>query len=489
MAKAKAKTTAKKTAAKRAAPKPSATKRAAAKPMPMKRSASKPRAAKAPAAAKPSAKVAALTAGFDLLLKGGRVIDPAQGLDAMLDVGVTGGKIAAVAAGLKAGRKTKVIDLKGGLVTPGLIDTHAHVYEHVSGDFGLNPDLVGVRSGVTTVVDQGGASALTFDGFRKFIVEPAKTRVYAFISAYLAGGLLGHRYVDLYGPTGINVKAIVKAARDNPDLVRGIKAHAEPGGYSRWGMESLKLAKEASRELKLPVYVHLGTLWPELKGKKVDPAKIIEQVVPLLDPGDILAHPFTRFPSGFVSPKGKIHPVVFEALKRGVRIDVGRGAHFNFNNARAVLEAGILPFTLGSDLHGYNVRTLDGGRAYRGMFTGDGVDSVVAEEQASPFARPYSLQHAMSELLALGVELPEVIRMATSNAAIMLGMETELGSLRVGMPADISVMRLLDGKWTLLDADKVAVKTKQILHPELVVRGGKVFHADSPLLPAFGKAA
>jgi dihydroorotase len=255
-------------------------------------------------------------------------------------------------------------------------------------------------------------------------------------------------------------------------------------------MEALKLAKEAGRELKLPVYIHLGTLWPELKGKKVDARKIVDQVVPMLDPGDILAHPFTRYPSGFVSAKGKIHPLIKEAVKRGVRIDVGRGAHFSFTNARQVLDAGILPTTLGADLHGYNVKLMDGGRAYRGMFTGEGVDAIVAaEDRGSPFARPYSLQHAMTELMALGVPLPKIIAMATSNAAEMLGMETEIGALKVGMPADISVMRLLDGKWTLLDADKVAVKTKQLLHPELVVRGGKVFHADSPLLPAFGAKA
>jgi dihydroorotase len=230
-------------------------------------------------------------------------------------------------------------------------------------------------------------------------------------------------------------------------------------------------------------------LWPEKKGVTVDAAKIVDQVVPMLDPGDILAHPFTRYPSGFVTPKGKIHPLVKEAIKRGVKIDVGRGAHFSFVNARAVIEAGILPDTLGADLHGYNVKLIDGGRAYRGMFTGEGVDSIIAEDRASPFARPYSLHHAMSELMALGVPLPKIVAMATSNAAAMLGMSKELGALKVGMPADVSVMRLLDGKWTLLDADKVAVKTKQILHPELVVRGGKVFHADSPLLPAFGKAA
>lgn len=436
------------------------------------------------------AAVARLQQGYDLIVQGGRVIDPANGVDAVCDVGIRKGRIAAVAPALDGASAKKAIDAAGLLVTPGLVDTHAHVYQYVSGDFGLNPDLVGVRSGVTTVVDQGGPSALTFDGFRKFIAEPAKTRVYAFISAYLAGGLLGHRYVDLYGPSGINVKAVVKAARDNPDLVRGVKAHAEPGGYSRWGMASMKLAKEASRELKLPVYIHLGTLWPEAKGSTVDAGRIIDEVVPLLDPGDILAHPFTRFPSGFVAPDGTIHPLVREALAKGVRIDVGRGAHFSFANARRVLDAGILPFTIGADLHGYNVRMADGGRAYRGMFSGDGVDAIVADEdRASPFARPYSLQHAMTELLALGVPLVDIVRMATQNAAIMLGLEGEMGSLAVGMPADLSVMRLIDGDWTLVDSERVTHKARQVLHPEMAIRGGKAHRADSPLLPGFAALA
>jgi dihydroorotase len=453
------------------------------------------RPAGAPIMPKPSAAtasrpaVAKLKPAHDVVVAGGGVIDPANGIDAVLDIGIRKGRIAAVAAKLDPGR-AKAIDATGLIVTPGLIDTHAHVYEYVSGDFGLNPDLVGVRSGVTTVVDQGGPSALTFDGFRKFIVETAKTRVYAFISAYLAGGLLGHRYVDLYGPTGINVKAIVKAARDNPDLVRGIKAHAEPGGYSRWGMASLKLAKEASRELKLPVYIHLGTLWPEAKGAAVDASKIIDEVVPLLDPGDILAHPFTKFPSGFVAADGTIHPLIREALAKGVRIDVGRGAHFSFGNARRVIDAGILPFTLGADLHGYNVRLQDGGRAYRGMFSGEGVDAIVQDEdRGSPFARPYSLQHAMTELLALGVPLAEAVRMATQNAAVMLGLEPEMGSLSVGMPADLSAMRLIEVDWTLVDSERVTHSATQLLHPEFAIRAGKLHRADSPLLPEFAAAA
>lgn len=433
-------------------------------------------------------KLATLTPAFDVVVKGGRVIDPKNGVDGVRDIGIRKGRIVAVAPKLERG-KAKVIDAKGLIVTPGLIDTHAHVYEHVSGDFGLNPDLVGIRTGVTTVVDQGGPSALTFDGFRKFIVEKAKTRVLCFISAYLAGGLLGHRYVDLYGPTGINVKAIVKVARDNPDLVRGIKAHAEPGGYSRWGMDSMKLAKEASRELKLPVYIHLGTLWPEADGVKVDSGKIIDEVVPLLDAGDILAHPFTKFPSGFVADDGSIHPLVKEVLAKGVRLDVGRGAHFSFKNAEKVIGAGILPFTLGADLHGYNVRLKDGGRAYRGMFTGEGIDSIIAEDRASPFERPYSLHHAMTELVSLGVPLVEVVRMATENAATVLGAEEEMGALSVGMPADLSALRVIDGDWTLVDSEQVTRKAKQLVHPEFALRGGKLHRADSPLLPSVAAMA
>src|SRR4029453_3399463 len=140
----------------------------------------------------------------DLVLRGGRVLDPARGVDAILDVAVRGGVIAAAAPVIDAGPGAEIVDVRERLVVPGLIDTHAHVYQYVTGAFGMNPDLVGVRSGVTTVIDQGGASPLTIDGFRKFIAEPAATRVYSFISNYLAGGLVGHRYVKLYGPDGLN---------------------------------------------------------------------------------------------------------------------------------------------------------------------------------------------------------------------------------------------------------------------------------------------
>src|SRR5919201_480393 len=209
-------------------------------------------------------------ARFDLVLRGGRVIDPARNLDGRYDIAIRNGKIAAVEPTIAAREAHKSLSVRDRLVIPGMIDTHAHVYQYVTGAFGMNADHVGIRSGVTTVVDQGGASPLTIQGFRKFIAEPATTRVYAFISNYLVGGLVGHRYVKLYGPDGINVKETVRAIEANRDLVKGIKCHAEVGGYSRWGIETLRLAKQASREARVPVYVHLGRLWAEQNGGRTD---------------------------------------------------------------------------------------------------------------------------------------------------------------------------------------------------------------------------
>ena len=151
-------------------------------------------------------------AQYDLLLRGGRVIDPARGVDGPLDVAVRDGRIAAVAADLAGSTAAEVVDVRDRLVLPGLIDTHAHVYQYVTGRFGLQADMVGVRSGVTALIDQGGASCMTLPGFRKFVVEPATSRVYAFLSAYLVGGLEGHYYPTLYRPDCVDVGATVRAS-------------------------------------------------------------------------------------------------------------------------------------------------------------------------------------------------------------------------------------------------------------------------------------
>jgi dihydroorotase len=415
------------------------------------------------------------------VLRGGRVIDPARGVDGVLDVAIRDGRIAAVAPAIDERDTLHALDLRDRLVVPGLIDTHAHVYQHVTGAFGMNPDVVGIRSGVTTVVDQGGASPLTIQGFRKFIVEPATTRVFSFVSNYLVGGLVGHRYTELYGPHGINVRETVNAIEKNRDLVKGIKAHAEVGGYSRWGIETLELAKQASRQAKVPVYVHLGRLWAEADGARIDPDRLVPEMVPLLDPGDVIAHPFTKNTGAFVSREGTVHPLLFEAVRRGVRIDIGRGGHLSFAAARVVLDAGIVPFTVGADVHGYTIHRPDDG-SWDGGYFDERVRGRRAPERPIGGVAVFSLVQVMNELLALGLALPDVIRMVTANAAIMLGLEGELGTLAPGVEADVSVLARDVGQWTLQDSLGAQLPATERLRPEFALKAGRLHPADSPLL-------
>jgi dihydroorotase len=406
---------------------------------------------------------------FELVLKGGRVIDPAQGIDGIQDVAVADGKIAAVRPDLAG--SGKALDVRGALVLPGLIDTHAHVFRHVTGRFGLDADLVGVSSGVTTLVDQGGPSLMTFPAFRSYVVEPAASRVYAFLSAYLVGGMEGHYYPELYGPHGIDVDGTVKAALAHRDLVKGIKAHAEIGGFSRWGMDAFRLSKQISREARLPLYIHFGQLWalPEGAESRVDPDRILPDILDLLEPGDVLAHPFTRHPGGFVGQDGRVHPVVREAIARGLRIDVGYGSHFSFAMAKKVLDAGILPDTLGADMHGYNTRLPSDGAA----------------DQAHMFAggANFSLVSAMTGLLACGVPLETIVPMVTSNAAAMLGLGNEIGDLRPGAVADVSVLADERGRWALRDNEETEVTADRLLRPLFCLRAGRRYDADAPILP------
>ncbi|CAN5474142.1 amidohydrolase/deacetylase family metallohydrolase [soil metagenome] len=420
--------------------------------------------------------------GYDLLLTGGRVIDPAPGLDGLFDVGIVGARIVDIGASLPAARAKVVRDVSGRLVLPGLIDTHAHCYTHVCGDFGLEPEDIGVKAGVTTVVDQGGASPLTIGGFDQFISKPSKTRVLSFVSTYLAGGLQGHRYVNLYSPDCIDVPAIVKAAEKYPDLIRGIKSHAEEGNYSRWGVGVLRKSKEAGRETGLPVYIHLGTLWPSKDGLPVDAKQLLDDVLPLMDKNDVLAHPFSRHPSGFVGKDGRIHPLINEAVARGVKIDVGRGSHFSFNIARQVVEAGFIPDTLGADLHAYNTCKVVAFNT-QGQFSDADVGDANAAEPT------FSLHHSMTELLSIGVPLHKVIATVTSNAAEMLRLSDSLGSLQVGREADISVVELERGSFTLQDGMGATQSATERFKPDFVVRAGALYEPDSYLLPRWERRA
>jgi dihydroorotase len=416
------------------------------------------------------------SAPYDLVLRGGRVIDPAQGLDGIMDVAVRGGRIAALGKDLP-GPVREAVDVRGRLVLPGMIDTHAHVYRYVSGRFGLDADMVGVQSGVTTVVDQGGPSVLTFPGFREYVTKPAASRVLAFISAYMVGGLEGHYYPELYRPDCIAVEDTVRVGRENADLVRGVKGHAEIGGFTRWGDEAMKRAFTIARALDMPLYIHFGQLWPLPEDKEsYDPDAILPDMLKILRPGDVLAHPFTRHPGGFVGQNGKLHPVVREALAAGLKTDVGHGSHFSFKMARLVMDAGIVPDTLGADMHGYNT-TLPKPRGTP--------ETHPDKEEMHMFAgrQNFSLTSAMTSMLAIGLTLEQVVPMVTSNCAAMLGMQSEIGSLRPGVEADVSVLADERGRFLLQDNEDTKVVADRFIRPVFCLRAGKRFDSDAVILP------
>ena len=423
---------------------------------------------------------------YDLLLRGGRVIDPAQSLDGAYDVAVRDGRIAALLPSIAPSSAKHSIDVSGKLVLPGLIDTHAHVFQYVTGRFGLEADLCGVRSGVTTLVDQGGPSCMTLPAFREFVVNQKQSRVLTFLSAYLVGGMEGHYYPALYKPDCLDIDATVKAAAENRDIVKGFKAHAELGGFARWGIEVIRQAAEIGKRAGLPVYIHFGQLWdlPASGDNGVDPDRILEQVVPLLKPGDIIAHPFTRHPGGFVGRDGKVHPIVKEALAMGLKTDVGHGSHFSYRMARIALDAGIMPDTLGADMHGYNTRVPKPSPSLAGT-----PDEHPDKEHMFFGKTRFSLVSAMSSMLALGVPLEKIVPMVTTHPARMLGLEGELGLLKPGVAADVSVLHDERGSWTLRDNEGTRVKTGRMLRPYFCLRAGTRHDADASILPPLAQAA
>jgi len=307
-------------------------------------------------------------------------------------------------------------------------------------------------------------------------VKPQRTRVFAYLSAYLVGGMEGHYYPALYKPDCLDVDATVKAALANTDIVKGFKAHAELGGFARWGIEVMRQSAEIARRAEMPLYIHFGQLWPlpEEGTNGVDADTILADVVPLLKAGDILAHPFTRHPGGFVNREGRVHAVVREALEQGLKVDVGHGSHFSYKMARIALDAGILPHTLGADMHGYNTTvpapagTPDEHSDQEHMFFG---------------SQRFSLTSAMTAMLALGLPLQHVVRMVSCNVVDVFGLPEELGSLAPGNPADVSVLHDERGRWALRDNEGTQLVGERLLRPAFCLKDGVRFDADASILP------
>ncbi len=377
----------------------------------------------------------------DLLLKGGRVIDSSQGINARMDVAVTDGAISQVAPDIRPEPDSRVIDVSGKLVVPGLIDLHTHVYHGVN-QTGVDPDLAGVYAGVTTVVDAGSAGCYTFGGFPEHIIPNAKTRIICMLHISRTG--LNYQ-PELSRREDIDVEETVRVILANKPLIQGVKIRAVGPAVPVMGVEIVRLAKQAANEAGVRLMVHIGD-----RGITGEGRTITRDLLPLLEPGDIITHLFSGNAGRILDDDGRVIPEIMDAQRRGVFLDTAHGRqNFSFDVAKAALDQGVEPRSISTDL------TIPG-----------------------RLGAVHSMVEMMSRFLALGFELEDVIRMSTANPASALGMEDSLGSLAVGREADISVLEEATGNWLFHDTEGKTLTGDKALAPILTVRGGEVFTAE-----------
>jgi dihydroorotase len=380
----------------------------------------------------------------NFILKGGRVIDPAAGRDGILDIRVRDGKSDAIGVDL-AIDGAAVIDVKDHIVTPGLIDVHLHLMKGL-GAFGVDPDIFGVGSGVTTVVDAGSAGHTLLNVFRNYVTDTAKTRVLNYINLSTLGGVSGPGYSILADPRLIDEAKIEQAVEANRDIIVGIKIMATGGALGAQGLKPLERARKLGDALKLPLLVHIGESWT----KDTEPVHVGD-VLKYLRAGDIVTHMFTVHPGGLLDGNGKLWPQVRDAKASGVLMDVGHGLHnLNFDVARKVLDQGLHPDGVSTDGHRGN--------------------------RAGPV---YDLPTTMAKLMALGFSLNQVIEMATINAAKLLGRAGKLGTLEIDHPAELSVLKVEERDWKAVDSQKGTIPAHQAITPVYAIRG-EMIHAAMP---------
>lgn len=377
-----------------------------------------------------------MTATYDLLIKGGHVIDPTQAIDATQDVGLTGGVVAAVKRHLAEEEAAEVYDATGQLVLPGLVDLHTHVYYGMG--HAIDPDMAALYSGSTTIVDAGSAGARTFKGFRKHIVENSRSRVLCFLNAGVAGLVYSPNTYDV---SIWDVEAAVATIEANRDIIRGVKGLPGPhfGAAYVHTIEGLELAKETATLAGVPLMIHLAA-----------PPPPVSKWLPLLGEGDILTHAFRGDLARILGRDGRVRRDVWDAKERGVIFDMGHGgASFSFEVARAALDQDLPPDVISTDLHG-------------GSFS----------------RRALDMPACMSRYLALGLGLEKVVEASTIAPARAMGMGDEIGSLRVGGPGDVTVLELVEGEFELLDAEDQSLTTDKRLELRLTVCGGAVLKSD-----------
>jgi dihydroorotase len=386
---------------------------------------------------------------FDLVLRGGRVVDPSQKLDAVADVAFAGGKVAMVGNALKTDPTTEVRDVSGHIVTPGLIDLHTHVYWGGT-SLGIDAEEFCRTSGVTTAIDTGSAGPGNFAGFRKHVIEPSQVRILAYLHISHAG-IYGYSHRVMVGESEeirlMNPIDAVQVADANRDLIVGIKVRVGRNSSGTSGIVPLQMALEVASEVGMPLMAHID-----------HPPPSYEEVVSLLRPGDVLTHAFRPFPNAPVSAQGTVKKVVLEARERGVHFDIGHGkGSFAFKTARAMLANGFYPDTISSDVHILCIN-------------GPAFDQVTT----------------MSKFLCMGMPLSEVVKASTVNAAMALR-RPELGSLKPGSVGDATLLSIREGKFDYVDVVGEHMTGERKIVSEGVVIGGRWWH---PLeSPKFKKLA
>ncbi len=376
---------------------------------------------------------------YDLLIQGGTVIDPSQGINGVNDVAIEDGKIAMVAPNIPPEEASRVVEVRGKLVTPGLIDLHTHVYDGVNGN-GVQADLGGVRAGVTTMVDAGSSGCDTFGGFPKHIIPNNATEVIPFLHICRTGLATTP---DIFSPSSIDLDKTIQVVEESQGVIRGIKARMVSPALEIMGMEMPQLAKRAAREAGVKLMVHIGDT-----EKRYDP-NVIRQLLPILEEGDIVTHLFTANPGGVIDENGKLVPEAKEAQERGVWLDTAHGRmNFSFDVGQRVLDQGLLPHCISTDL------TLPGRQR-----------------------TVHSMTEMMTRFLAMGFTLEQVVEMCTINPAKALGEENRLGSLRAGMQADVSVLEIKEGDWVVHDVVGGSRSVDKAVVPVLAVKRGEVFEA------------
>ena len=379
---------------------------------------------------------------FDLLIKGGHVVDPGGGHDGDLDVAVSGGCVAAVAADISPDSAFRVIDATGLLVTPGLIDLHTHVFHKVT-YWGVDPDPVASTTGVTTWNDAGSAGALTLPGLREFIVDRARVRITAFLNISNIG-LVGENH-ECANLAYLDVDLFKRLANRNRDLVRGVKVRMGTPTVGDNGIEPLVRARRAAEECDLPLMVHVAFGPPE-----------VEDILALMRPGDILTHCYTGLTMKLVDDNGKLHDFAKRAWDSGVIMDIGHGTgSFSFETAEAMAAAGRRPDVISSDLH-----------------------------QLSINGPAYDLPTCMSKFLHLGLPLRDVVAAATSRPAEILGIDRDAGTLRPGTRADIALFRLHRGRFPLYDISGAMREGRELLANTLTIVDGRPLERMQPEPPA-----